>query len=371
MIEIRKAGTDPESADSMLMWEWRNDPITRQMSRETGEITLESHKSWYAKAAKDPKKAILMAYSEGSPICMVRFDYIDKDYAEININMNPATRGKGLGKPVLEAGCRYGFENLGLKRIYAEIKPENIPSIKIFEGTGFVFAGMREGICTYNLAKGSELIDKITIRNATPADIDEVMRVEREAWPPEIQAPREKFESRLKIFPQGFFVAVLNGKIMGVSTSEMIMHNNSRPPEKWEGITDNGWIAKTHNPKGNAAYIVSLGVSPLAGGKGLGSMLIQAQKELVKKLSLNFLVLGARCPEYHKHEFDSIPVEQYVSLRRDDKQLRDMELRFYERNGLKVIKPVLRYMDEDPESRHYGVVMAWNAQTVNNKQGLI
>jgi ribosomal protein S18 acetylase RimI-like enzyme len=204
------------------------------------------------------------------------------------------------------------------------------------------------------------MTEKIIVRNAVTDDINDVMRVEREAWPPEIQAPREKFESRLKVFPQGFFVAVLNGKIMGVSTSEIIAHDS--PPRKWEEITDNGWIKSTHSPKGNAVYVVSLGVSPLAGGKGIGSLLIQAQKNLVKKLGLKCLVLGARCPEYSKPEFSEVPVEKYVQLRRNDGQLRDMELRFYERNGLKVIKPVLRYMDEDPESKHYGVVMAWDNQ---------
>jgi ribosomal protein S18 acetylase RimI-like enzyme len=203
----------------------------------------------------------------------------------------------------------------------------------------------------------------LAARNAEWVDMDEIMRVEREAWPPEIQAPREKFESRLRIFPKGFFVGMLDGKIMGASTSEIIPYDPSNPPEKWEGITDNGWIIKTHKPKGNALYVVSIGVSPDWRCKGLGSMLVQSQKKLVWEMNLDCLVLGARCPEYSKQEFDGTPVEQYVQLRRPDGKLRDMELRFYEGNGLKVVKPVAHYMDEDPECRHYGVVMSWSNHT--------
>jgi ribosomal-protein-alanine N-acetyltransferase len=68
--------------------------------------------------------------------------------------MNPAMRGKGLGKPVLAAACAYGFETLKLNRIYAEIKPENTPSVKIFEGVGFTFLGKREDLNTYELKRG-------------------------------------------------------------------------------------------------------------------------------------------------------------------------------------------------------------------------
>jgi ribosomal protein S18 acetylase RimI-like enzyme len=200
---------------------------------------------------------------------------------------------------------------------------------------------------------------ELSVRPATIADMDEIMRVEEEAWPAEIRAPRDKFINRMRYFPAGFFVGLRDGRIMGASTSEIINYDSSNPPDKWEGITDNGWITKTHNPLGNALYVVSIGVSPDWRCKGLGSKLVQAQKNLTSEIGLDCLVLGARCPEYHKPEFDSIPVEQYVNLRREDNKLRDMELRFYEGNGLKVIKPVPQYMDEDPECRHYGVVMEW------------
>lgn len=156
-ITLAKASQDPESQDSKCIWEWRNDPVTRQMSRTTDAIPWESHKAWYANAVKDLKKSILLACVNGIPSCMIRFDYIENDYAEININMNPAMRGKKLSKPILTAACAHGFAALNLSRIYAEIKPENIPSVKIFEGVGFAFKGKRETLNTYELKRGELL----------------------------------------------------------------------------------------------------------------------------------------------------------------------------------------------------------------------
>lgn len=204
-------------------------------------------------------------------------------------------------------------------------------------------------------------MENLVTRNATAADLDEIMRVEREAWPPEMQASREKFENRLKLFPQGFYVVLQDNKVVGVTTSEIITYDPRNPPKSWDEVTDNGWITKTHNPKGNALYVVSVGAS--LQGAGVGSELIKAQKALTYRLNLDCLVLGARCPEYSKHQ--DIPIDKYVHTKRADKQPLDKEIRFYERNGLSVVAPMPEYMGKggDPESADYGVIMSWRSLT--------
>ena len=152
-ITLEKAAPDPDSQNSRHIWQWKNDPLTRQMSRTTDLVSWENHHAWYESAAKDSKKVILMAYVNGIPACMVRFDLTQQNFAEISINLNPAMRRKRLGKPILATACRYGLDTLKLSHIYAEVKPENVASVKIFEDVGFVFQGMREGLRTYNLVK--------------------------------------------------------------------------------------------------------------------------------------------------------------------------------------------------------------------------
>lgn len=199
----------------------------------------------------------------------------------------------------------------------------------------------------------------IMVRNVRPDELNEVLRVEAEAWPPEIMAPIEKFESRMRIFPEGFFGAYEDGKLVGVSTSQIISYPVDNP--KWESITDNGFI-RNHNPNGNALYVVSVGVSGYHQGKKVGTRLVEAQKDLVKRLGLEKLVLGARIPQYRDYVRSNgeISAEDYVNLERDDNLPKDIELRFYWRSGLRPVKVVPKFMDDDPESLDYGVVMAWD-----------
>lgn len=197
----------------------------------------------------------------------------------------------------------------------------------------------------------------ISIRNASFDDLEDVMCVERESWPQEIQASKEKFLSRLEIFPQGFFLVLLDGKIVGVSTSNIIDFDYDKLPHSWDYATDGGWIKKTHNPEGSALYVVSVGVSPEASGKGCGTVLVEAQKKLARELDLKYLILGARIPGYHKHSH--LKIDDYLKLKNEKGERLDPEIRFYERCGLRFIKAVPNYMGKDAESLNYGGIMIW------------
>ncbi|OGH15034.1 MAG: hypothetical protein A3H50_01125 [Candidatus Levybacteria bacterium RIFCSPLOWO2_02_FULL_37_10] len=202
--------------------------------------------------------------------------------------------------------------------------------------------------------------------NISPANkddfLEQVMKVERSAWPPELQASKSKFESRFNIFPQGFFVVRLDGKIKGVTTSQITAYDESST-HTWDEITDNGMIEKTHSPQGNALYVVSVGVGADTQRGGVGGKLVQLQLELAKKLGLKYLFLGARIPGYDAYckENGNIPPKQYVDFKKQtDKGLEavDPEIRFYERQGLHPAK-IIPNFEPDVQSRDYGVVMLW------------
>lgn len=189
--------------------------------------------------------------------------------------------------------------------------------------------------------------------------LDQVISLEKEVWPEEIQAPREKFEARAEIFPEGFLmINDPSGEIVGVSTSEIIDYDPKSPPVSWENTTDNGWTRGTHNPKGNALYLVSVGARS---GMGVGTRLVEEQITLAKKLNLSYLVLGSRIPGYHKYhiEHPRTTIKEYIDMKKDEKDPFDPEIRFYSRCGLKVVKVVPNYMEDDPESENYGTVMVW------------
>ena len=214
------------------------------------------------------------------------------------------------------------------------------------------------------MEKGRYMNIEVKIANSSDQRglLDEILRVEEEAWPEEVRATREKFISRLNIFPEGFFLAYLEGKLTGVLTSEIINFDINDPPVSWEGITDNGLIESTHYKGGNALYVVSLGVSKLAQGRGLGSCLLEEARNFIKNKRLDFLVLGARIPGYHQfhEEHPTVDVKEYLRTKKEGTRYPiDSEIRFYTRNRLRVLKIVPNYMEDDPESENYGAVMIW------------
>jgi ribosomal protein S18 acetylase RimI-like enzyme len=192
--------------------------------------------------------------------------------------------------------------------------------------------------------------------------LDEVVRVEKETWPEEVQAPREKFEARAELFPEGFLlISTPDLGLVGVSTAEIINFDPSNPPHSWEDVTDWGWIRKTHSTDGNALYLVSVGASPRAKGLGVGTDLVRQQIEFARQRGLSYMVLGARIPGYaaYHQAHQEVTIEQYVALKREDEALIDPELRFYTRAGMRLDKVMPNYMEDDPESENYGAIMVW------------
>lgn len=142
----------------------------------------------------------------------------------------------------------------------------------------------------------------IYIRNTELQDLDSVVALENRIWPAGTRAPKEKFQSRLEVFPPGFFLAFKNSHLIGASTSEIIRYQPGQEIASWEEITDDGWIRKTHHSQGNALYVVSLGALSRSGA---GSALLQAQKRLTRKLDLDYLVLDTRIPNHNPYRLEN------------------------------------------------------------------
>lgn len=62
--------------------------------------------------------------------------------AEIGYGFKPESWGKGFASEAMGPIVDFGFENLGLRRIFGLIDPENIASIKVIERLGFEQEGV-------------------------------------------------------------------------------------------------------------------------------------------------------------------------------------------------------------------------------------
>ncbi len=143
VLEIRYA----KESDSENLWKWRNDPITREFSRNSDEIPWESHVKWYGKALENPSKKIFVGVSEGVGIGRIMFDRLEGNIAETGIVIAPEGRGKGHGSELIRSSSEryFSIEN-GVDEILAEILKINPASIRAFEKAGYV---KREGYQRY------------------------------------------------------------------------------------------------------------------------------------------------------------------------------------------------------------------------------
>lgn len=194
-----------------------------------------------------------------------------------------------------------------------------------------------------------------TLEDTADQVLDRVMLLEVETWPEGTRGARENFNQRLVRFPEGFIrgIDTKDGKTVGLTTSMIIHFNGPTNIQTWETVTTDGSIAN-HDPKGNALYIVSVGVAPSRQRQGLGTQLVGRQVELAKSLGLKAVVLGSRVPGFHLY---SGSIESYLAERDPQGYSIDAEIRFYQKCGFSVraIKP--SYMLDDAESKNFGVLM--------------
>lgn len=181
------------------------------------------------------------------------------------------------------------------------------------------------------------------VRQATGQDLEDVLRIDKAAFGG-LNLKREIFESWLKVYSAGFFVALRHNRIVACCKSIRLWRDNVC--HRWKVDTADGTCV-THNEDGNTMYGVSLGSL----SSGAGDALCLASRLLAERSGVEEIWLHSRLPGFSawaKQAGDqaALPcqLQEYVGLHIDPTQL------FYEKNGLTVRAGVQGYLPEDVES---------------------
>jgi UDP-2,4-diacetamido-2,4,6-trideoxy-beta-L-altropyranose hydrolase len=146
-IKIRKATIE----DSKRIWEIRNAPTSRKVSRNKEEIPFEKHDSWFQDKyfSKNTLNQCYVLDNESVVIGYCRFDYNEtSNYYIVSIALDSHYQGKALGTTLLSESIKL----LGRRKtIVASIFQSNLTSIRLFEKTGFKFIGEEDGERKYQL----------------------------------------------------------------------------------------------------------------------------------------------------------------------------------------------------------------------------
>lgn len=133
-IDIRLARLD----DSEKMFQWRNHPSVREISRNANVIDWQNHQKWFAAALADSNKILLIGQYSECPVGVVRFD-VRNDEAEISIYLAPDKVSSGLGRSLLQTAEQWLVANHPyIRKICAHVLGANQCSQKLFIGAGYL-----------------------------------------------------------------------------------------------------------------------------------------------------------------------------------------------------------------------------------------
>jgi hypothetical protein len=199
---------------------------------------------------------------------------------------------------------------------------------------------------------------KVSLQFAGRDDVKGLCDIEHAAWslPGEvIEAEPRKIEKRVET-GQVVTIARVGGQPAGSQFAFKFNWNgNVETLTTWDDLTANGWTDKVHVPDGNTGFLVGVGVVPKFRQDVFENNLVESPQRISQLLLVNTFiklhqegirhVVGcARIPFYHQKSV--LDIEAYCSYRCDDKKLFDPVLRFHERLGAKIIKPVAYAMDD-------------------------
>lgn len=149
-MELRPASVD----DCRLLWNWANDPETREVSFSPESIKWKDHVKWLESKLGDSDCVLLVASNgEGISIGQVRFD-VDGGEAIISVSVDKAFRNRGYGNRIIRLACGKVFETARIGSIHAYVKEGNVESAKAFSRAGF----KRSGSCVVKGQKASHFV---------------------------------------------------------------------------------------------------------------------------------------------------------------------------------------------------------------------
>lgn len=132
---LRKA----KDTDINLLFDWVNDPLTRQNSFHSETIPWEEHRTWFQNVLENPKQQIYIYCNLEQPIGQVRIDISNDGFeAKVSYSIAKEYRGFGYGKRMLSLlSKQVKIDFPDIRKFVAEVKPENIASQRCFLDLGY------------------------------------------------------------------------------------------------------------------------------------------------------------------------------------------------------------------------------------------
>lgn len=142
-------------ADTDLIVAWRNKPSVKNYFIYQADFTREGHLHWLHEVVEKGYACQMMICdkAQDKPLGSVYIRDIDHIHhkGEYGIFIGEeAARGRGIGTQAAKLMLQYGFEVLGLHRIYLRALATNEQAVRSYEKAGFVREGyLHDDVCLH------------------------------------------------------------------------------------------------------------------------------------------------------------------------------------------------------------------------------
>ena len=112
--------------------------VGRFIGRRTEPVSEEKERKWVRE--KLAEKAVLFSMiekSSGAFIGNIELMDFTETEAELGIAITAAKQDLGYGTEAIRAATGYAFDELGLKRVFLKVYPDNGRAIRVYEKCGF------------------------------------------------------------------------------------------------------------------------------------------------------------------------------------------------------------------------------------------
>jgi ribosomal protein S18 acetylase RimI-like enzyme len=198
----------------------------------------------------------------------------------------------------------------------------------------------------------------IEIVNLDASMADRLAEIERLSFPmanPDDLLDADDIRAYAEVFPEGYFVALDDGEPVGQGAGIYLDFDFDYPQHTIAGITGEHQCGN-HDPEGDWYYGTDISVHPDHRGRGIGSMLYHARKDLVVRDDKRGIIAGASLPGFFDHK-DSISAAEYVD-RVVAAELYDSTLSFQLSHGFEV-RGMLEGYVEDEADDGWAALIVW------------
>lgn len=202
-------------------------------------------------------------------------------------------------------------------------------------------------------------IENIELSFLSLNDYQELKKAMIEAYAnmPNSYWKEEQIKSLIKAFPEGQVVLKINHQIAGCALSIIVDYDKFDDQHTYKDITGN-YTFNTHTKEGDMLYGIDVFIKPEFRGLRLGRRLYDYRKELCERLNLKGIAFGGRIPNYHKYADKLSPKEYVDQVKR--KEIHDPVFNFQISNDFHPSKVLKNYLESDPESNGYAVLLEWD-----------